>query len=69
MFLTRNGLKQDVLLPLLSNFPLEFVIRRVQVNQDGLKLNGTHQLLVCTEDINLLSKNIQKKKKKNFSSY
>ena len=25
---------------------VEYTIRRVQVNQDGLKLNGTHKLLV-----------------------
>jgi len=39
----RNGLKQgDALSPLLFNFDLEYAIRRVQVIQDGLKLNGTH---------------------------
>jgi hypothetical protein len=29
-------------------------IRRVQVNQDGLKLNGTHQLVVYADDVNVL---------------
>ena len=53
MFPIINGVKWDALSPLIDNFVLEYAIRRIHVNQDGLKLNGTHQLLVYAGDINI----------------
>jgi hypothetical protein len=62
-FPIQNGLKQgDSLSPLLFNFALEYVIRKVQENQVGLKLNGTHQFLAYADDVNLLRDNIDTQK-------
>ena len=43
---------------MLFNSALEYAIRRVQVNRDGLKLNGTHQMLAYADDVNILARSI-----------
>jgi hypothetical protein len=54
-------LKQgDALSPLLFNLALQHAIRRVQVNQDGLQLNGSHQLLL-SEYANSLGGSVKSK--------
>jgi hypothetical protein len=51
-------------LPLFFNLASEYAIKNVQENQVRLKLNGTHQLLVCAIDVNLLVDKINTIKKK-----
>jgi hypothetical protein len=52
---------------LLFNFRirlnLEFTIKKVKGNKEGLKLNWTHQFLVFADDVNLLDSNIDFSKK------
>jgi hypothetical protein len=63
-FPIKNGLKQgDALSPLIFNVALEYAIRRIQANQEGLKLNGTHQLLVYSVNINILGGSVHAIKK------
>jgi hypothetical protein len=63
-FPIQNGLKQeDALSPLIFNFAVEYAILNVQAKQVGLKLNGTQQLVVCADDVNLLGDNIDTIKK------
>jgi hypothetical protein len=48
---------------MLHNFASEYTIRRFQVNQDGLKLNGTHQLLVYADELHILGRSVHTIKK------
>jgi hypothetical protein len=57
-------LKQgDALLPFPFICASDYVIRKVQVNQDGMKLNGTHQLLVYAVEVHTLGGSIHTIKK------
>ena len=53
--LNKNGLQQvEALSSHLFNFALDCHL--CQANKEGLKFHGTHQLLICAEDVNLFGK-------------
>ena len=66
----KNGFKHgDALSPSLFSFALEYVVRRVQVKQDGSKLSGTHQFFVYADGVIILGGNVHTiKKNRSFSS-
>jgi hypothetical protein len=64
MFPITKGLKQgNALWPMHFNFAVEYVIRGVQINEEGLSLNGTHQFSVYVDDVNMLGGSVQTIKK------
>ena len=62
-FRNKNNFSNTNKTSLLFKFDLEDAIKRVQVNQDVLKLNGTLQLLVYADDGNILSRSVHTMKK------
>ena len=54
-----NALKQGYILSSLSfTYSVGYAIRGIQANQNGLKLNGTHKLLVYADVINILGRSV-----------
>jgi hypothetical protein len=61
--------KGDAVLPLLVNADVDDAIRWVEVYPHGLKLNGTHQLQVYDDDVNILVGSVHTiKENRSFSS-
>jgi hypothetical protein len=64
MFPIRNGLKLgDALSPFIFNFALEDANRSIQVKKEGLKLNGTNELLAYADNVNMLRGSLHTMKK------
>jgi hypothetical protein len=55
-----NSLKKgDALSPSLLDFALEYTIRKVPENKEGLEINGTNQLLAYADGVNFCNKKVK----------
>jgi len=59
----RSGTNRWLIATVSDNFGLEYAIRKLQGNQKVPKLNGTHQLLLYSDDVNLLGETTSTKEK------
>jgi len=58
MFPIKNVIKGNALLSLLFNLALEYAIRKVRANHMLLKFNGTHQVIIYGDGVNLQGQTI-----------
>jgi len=67
-FLLRMFEKSNAISLFRFSFALGYVVRMVQADQEGFKLNGTHQLFVYTDNGNIRgeSKHTVEKKHQNL---
>jgi hypothetical protein len=47
---------------MLYNLTIEYLITEVQENRETLESNGTQQMMVCTDDVDLLGENMRTSK-------
>jgi len=53
-------LKEEYALsPLFFNFAVGYASKMVQINQYGLKINGTHKVLAYADDVNVLGESVR----------
>jgi hypothetical protein len=61
---------KEIIYCIVFQLCFRLAIKRLQANQEDLKLNSTHQLLVCANDVNILCGSMHNMKKNtSFSNH
>jgi hypothetical protein len=63
------GLKNDASSPVLVNLASEYATEKVQISQDGFKINGTYQILSHTDYAISMGEDINTKKHGNLTVF